>query len=808
MKKLFTFILVFVAALFFVACGHTHEFGEWVVVKEATEAEEGLKERTCECGEKESQKIDKLAHTHAFGEWVVVKEATTEEEGLKERSCACGEKETEKIEKLEEVAPADKTIAEIVAAEDGTYTTTGVVVGTNAQSFLIKDETGIMLVYKGSAWEKDVEVGDKVKVSGETSSYGLAKQFGKEATYEKVETVTVEYGQAKELTVAEMESYASAETIKPEYVKVVGTLAVSGKYFNLAIEGTEAVVGSLTYPADQEAVKALDGKKVEVLGYVTGFTGGKYFNILFTEVKEVIEEVPANKYTVTFKDKDGNVLSTVEVEEGQTVAKPTDPVNGDLLFLGWYNGEVEYDFSAPVTSNLELVAEFFEIKEYTVKFIVDGEVVYEEVVEEGSDATCPSAPYKDGFEFSHWEGNYTNVSADCEIVAVFNAIKFTILFVVDGEVYSDAEVDWGQDATAPENPSKDGYKFVGWDKEFTAVKEDLEVNAVFEIQEYKIRYFNGSEEITTLEPKTYTINDTVVLPSYQLGKYAFMGWYSNSDYTGEPVEQIEAGSTGIKMLYAFNAEADLNGGVDTWTTDVPEGFNAAGGIDSISNLPEMFEMDFYNYLKSKNLLTSTKIDSTCQATTWAKFSGLNPIHNGDPKRIWNDTSTNVGGAANGYVSVYLFGTITLNADKTVKDVQGGFLGTEPYKTKYWGLLHTLVLLQHYKSVNGNYTEIDVNTDKTRALTGFILDGYFYGTQGASEGFFAQLRNTIPGMNYIYKLNGESIVKEAYAPVGLPTPVKDGYAFDGWYLDAECTQAIGSVKHEATCKVYAKWIELQ
>ena len=78
-----------------------------------------------------------------------------------------------------------------------------------------------MLVYKGSSWEKDVVVGDKVKVSGETSSYGLAKQFGKEATYEKVETVTVEYGTAKELTVAEMESYASAETIKPEYVKII-----------------------------------------------------------------------------------------------------------------------------------------------------------------------------------------------------------------------------------------------------------------------------------------------------------------------------------------------------------------------------------------------------------------------------------------------------------------------------------------------------------------------------------------------------------------------------------------------------------
>ena len=103
MKKILTFLLVLTLGLVFVGCGHTHEFGEWVVVKEATEAEEGLKERTCECGEKESQKIDKLAHTHAFGEWVTVKEATEAEEGLKERTCSCGEKQTEKIAKLEHV---------------------------------------------------------------------------------------------------------------------------------------------------------------------------------------------------------------------------------------------------------------------------------------------------------------------------------------------------------------------------------------------------------------------------------------------------------------------------------------------------------------------------------------------------------------------------------------------------------------------------------------------------------------------------------------------------------------------------------
>ena len=101
MKKLIL-VLLLALTLGLIACEepHEHAFGEWVVVKEATELEEGSKERTCECGEKETETIEKLTHTHAYGEWVVVKEATELEEGTKERTCECGEKETETIEKL------------------------------------------------------------------------------------------------------------------------------------------------------------------------------------------------------------------------------------------------------------------------------------------------------------------------------------------------------------------------------------------------------------------------------------------------------------------------------------------------------------------------------------------------------------------------------------------------------------------------------------------------------------------------------------------------------------------------------------
>ena len=78
---------------------HQHDFsGEETIVKPATCTEEGLKTVKCtekKCDATEQQTIPKTAHT--FGEWKVTKEATWTEEGSRERSCVCGEKEVEAI---------------------------------------------------------------------------------------------------------------------------------------------------------------------------------------------------------------------------------------------------------------------------------------------------------------------------------------------------------------------------------------------------------------------------------------------------------------------------------------------------------------------------------------------------------------------------------------------------------------------------------------------------------------------------------------------------------------------------------------
>lgn len=98
-KRLLLAAAIFVCA-FLASCGmkdpyHTHAFGDWRVISEATCTKNGLRERVCECGEKETEVLN--ATGHSFGDWTTVREVTCTEDGLRERTCHCGEKETQII---------------------------------------------------------------------------------------------------------------------------------------------------------------------------------------------------------------------------------------------------------------------------------------------------------------------------------------------------------------------------------------------------------------------------------------------------------------------------------------------------------------------------------------------------------------------------------------------------------------------------------------------------------------------------------------------------------------------------------------
>lgn len=198
------------------------------------------------------------------------------------------------------------TIAEVIAGANGAYTIEGTVVGVNGRSFLVNDNTGIVLVYLG--WDKatsapvvsyDAAVGQKVKVSGTTTTYSKLKQFSETGlTIEKVSDGTYTQPNPNVLDGAGFDAYAAAAPVV-EYIQYTGTLSISGFYYNIAVEGT-TLQGSLAYPADGSIDASLDGQQVIVTGYAMGMTNQA--SMLSTLAISVVAAAPSTDPAISKVD--------------------------------------------------------------------------------------------------------------------------------------------------------------------------------------------------------------------------------------------------------------------------------------------------------------------------------------------------------------------------------------------------------------------------------------------------------------------------------------------------------------------------
>ena len=67
----------------------------------------------------------------------------------------------------------------------------------------------------------------------------------------------------------------------------------------------------------------------------------------------------------------------------------------------------------------------------------------------------------------------------------------------DGSLIARCYIDEGASAVAPANPTREGYTFIGWDKEFSNVTEDMVVTALYEAGEnttYTLLFQNGIDD--------------------------------------------------------------------------------------------------------------------------------------------------------------------------------------------------------------------------------------------------------------------------------------------------------------------------
>ena len=77
------------------------------------------------------------------------------------------------------------------------------------------------------------------------------------------------------------------------------------------------------------------------------------------------------------------------------------------------------------------------------------------------------------------EGKAVKVEGDMNFQGVCSANTHEVLFLVDGVVVDSQSVAHGAAAVKPADPAKDGFAFTGWDADFSVVKSDLKINALF-----------------------------------------------------------------------------------------------------------------------------------------------------------------------------------------------------------------------------------------------------------------------------------------------------------------------------------------
>ena len=224
-----------------------------------------------------------------------------------------------------------------------------------------------------------------------------------------------------------------------------------------------------------------------------------------------------NQYVVRFVAND-EVVSETRLNYGSAITAPTGPEKEGYTFLGW--GEV--DATVPAR-DVEYTAQY-KANIYHLSFVVDGKVTLEMDTDYGSIILNPKSPSKEGYTFAGWDGYEETMPAhDLVCTALFNINQYTVRFVADGNVVSEQKQDYGSAITAPAGPAKEGYTFQGWGEvDATVPARNVEYTAQYKVNQYTLKYL-----VDGAEYKTETLDyGAAITPEEAPTKtgFVFSGW--------------------------------------------------------------------------------------------------------------------------------------------------------------------------------------------------------------------------------------------------------------------------------------------
>ncbi|MDO4287281.1 MAG: InlB B-repeat-containing protein [Eubacteriales bacterium] len=341
--------------------------------------------------------------------------------------------------------------------------------------------------------------------------------------------------------------------------------------FQLA-NGTQVAVKEIPYGStiasaptpDAPAGQKFDGWYDEnnvAFSTTTSFKADTTFTAQFTEDEYEVKYEVGNDGTSDAADttaKYGEIVTLPEVtaKEGKT-------------FIGWQSDVDNHVYAAgekvAITADTTFTAVYSDA-EVVVRFFANGYLVNYIEAKAGDTVTTPEIPGVDGKTAKFWAadqsattgylpGSEITVSSSVDYYAIYEADEYTVSYDTDDgdpAAIDSVTVNYGEQITLADAPTKSGHKFVGWQDTtggltYTAgatvtVTADMTLKAIWSAEAYVVKFVDGQGRLVDYQEVPYGGSYKAPAAPEREG-YKFINWkLEGEEDTLAPMESKEVGN--------------------------------------------------------------------------------------------------------------------------------------------------------------------------------------------------------------------------------------------------------------------------
>lgn len=192
-----------------------------------------------------------------------------------------------------------------------------------------------------------------------------------------------------------------------------------------------------------------------------------------------------------------------------------------------------------------LMEDNIPIKKYTLTFMVDGNVYHTCQFAYNETIVLPDNPQKEGYSFDGWEGlPETMPISDIIVNALFALNEYTLTYIVDGVEYKTESIAYGSKLILLEEPVKEGHTFSGWSEApETMPANDVTIEGSFTVNNYMLTYVIDG---TLYKEESVAYGSAIkMLEAPEKSGYTFDGW--DKTLTVMPAEDVVINGSYTRM---------------------------------------------------------------------------------------------------------------------------------------------------------------------------------------------------------------------------------------------------------------------